>query len=209
MCAVAGAAVLIAGGCDANASTASTLESTTWDTPLTTTDVDPTTSATSSDPATANPVLTTASTATPSTLLSVPLGYARGPQEVSQALDTARVVWADASITSYRLTIAENRSIWTEGCKWNVVVDAGELTDNGVDPSSTARPCPPIEWTVEQLHQMIGYWLETVGQFGAFGDLHILDVQFNDNGVPVAMDYDLANGVDEESSLRVTFTATP
>jgi hypothetical protein len=207
---IAGAAALIAGGCGADGSAASTLGGTTPDLSTATTVVVPATSTAPIDPVTStNAMTSTPSTAAPSTVLTVPLGYARGPHDVSQALETAKVLWANANIASYRLTIAEHRSNWTAGCKWNIVVADGVMTEDGVDPSSTSSTCLPIEWTVEQLHELIAYWLDTVSQFPAseFGE-HTLDVQFNDIGVPVAMDYDLANGEDEESSLRVTFTAT-
>jgi hypothetical protein len=65
----------------------------------------------------------------------------------------------------------------------------------------------PNDSTVEQLHEMISYWLDNVSGYAdpEFGD-HTLNVQFNEIGVPLAMEYDLANGADEESSMHVTFT---
>jgi hypothetical protein len=67
----------------------------------------------------------------------------------------------------------------------------------------------PTGATVEQLHERISHWLNDVSEFAdvEFGE-HTLDVEFNQLGVPVAMEFDLANGADEESSMRVTFTRT-
>jgi hypothetical protein len=140
---------------------------------------------------------------------TVPLGQSLGARAASKALDSARVRWSDANIASYRLTIAEDRNFWSAGCRWINVITDGVVTESEVDPSSTSSECIPIESTVEQLHEMISYWLDSVSEFAApqFGE-HTLDVEFNDIGVPVAMEYDLANGNDEESSMRVTFTPT-
>ncbi len=64
------------------------------------------------------------------------------------------------------------------------------------------------EWTVEELHDLISGWLATIEEFASpeFGD-HILQLDYNEIGVPVTMEYDLANGDDEEASMRVTFEA--
>lgn len=150
--------------------------------------------------------MTTSSIAVPS-IVTVPVGYAVGPQAVSEALEAARVLWSDANIANYRLTIAEDLNYWSAGCRWNVVISEGVVTESEVDPSSTSSTCMPNESTVEQLHEMISYWLDSVSEFAdpEFGE-HTLNVEFNEIGVPVAMEYDLANGADEESSMRVTFT---
>jgi hypothetical protein len=150
--------------------------------------------------------MTTPSIAAPS-IVTVPLGYSVGPHAVSEALEAARVLWSDANIANYRLTIAEDRNYWSAGCRWNVVVSEGVVTESEVDPSSTSSACMPNESTVEQLHAIISYWLDSVSEFAdpEFGE-HTLNVEFNEIGVPVAMEYDLANGADEESSKRVTFT---
>ncbi len=165
-CAIAGAAVLIAGGCGADRSTAST--------PGTTRDTSPATTA------------------------------------VSEALEAARVLWSDANVADYRLTIAEDLNYWSAGCRWNLVISQGVVSASEVDPSSNSPTCAPYESTVEQLHDMISDWLDNVGEFAdpEFGE-HTLNVRFNEIGVPIAMEYDLANGADEESSMKVTFTPSP
>jgi hypothetical protein len=177
---------------------------------LATTAVDPTTSAAPSEAATTTDVLmTTPSIAATSIVTTVPLAQSDGARAVSEALDSAVIRWSDANIASYRLTIAEDRNFWSAGCRWIIVISDGVVTGSEVDPSSTSRECTPIEWTVEELHEMIALWLADIGQFAApeFGE-HTLDVEFNEIGVPVAMEYDLANGADEESSMRVTFRPT-
>ena len=125
------------------------------------------------------------------------------------ALDDARARWANADIASYRLVVAEDRNFWSAGCTWITVISGGVVVESQVDPSSTSNQCIPIEWTVEQLHQGIAYSIDSIREFSAeeFGD-HTLEVAYDDVGVPVAVEYDLANGADEEMSMRVTFTPT-
>lgn len=131
-------------------------------------------------------------------------------RSLSAELDSARIRWSEAEIGSYRLSIAEDRNYWTKGCGWRVTVSKSVVTESEVDPASTSGQCRPIEWTVEQLHQTISGWLDDadVRSGPEFGE-HTLTARFNDVGVPVAMEFDLANGNDEESSIRVTFTPIP
>ena len=129
---------------------------------------------------------------------------------VSEALDEARTRWADAAVTSYRLDVAEDRNNWSRGCNWTTLVSDGGVTETRINPrinpSSTAQECPPAEWTVEQLHDLISSWLASIEELASpeFGD-HTLQVDYNEIGVPVTMEYDLANGDDEEASMRATF----
>lgn len=125
---------------------------------------------------------------------------------VSEALDEARDRWADAAVDSYRLTVAEDRNHWSRGCTWTTLVSDGVVTESGIDPSSTTQGCQQAEWTVEQLHDLVSSWLASIEEFAspAFGD-HQLEVEFNEIGVPLTMEYDLANGDDEEAAMRVTF----
>ena len=125
---------------------------------------------------------------------------------VSEALDEARTRWVDAAVTSYRLAVAEDRNYWSRGCTWTTLVSGGVVTETTVVPSSTAQECPPAEFTVEHLHDLISSWLASIEEFASpeFGD-HTLQVEYNEIGVPVTMEYDLANGDDEEASMRVTF----
>ena len=129
---------------------------------------------------------------------------------MSEALDEARTRWADAAVTSYRLDVAEDRNFGSRGCNWTTLVSDGVVTETRINPrinpSSTAQECPPAEWTVEQLHDLISSWLVSIEEFASpeFGD-HTLQVEYNEIGVPVTMEYDLANGDDEEASMRVNF----
>ena len=125
---------------------------------------------------------------------------------VSEGLDQARVRWFDANIATYRLTVAEILNFWSAGCTWIIVASEGVVTETKAN-----RPeCPRVEWTVEQLHEMVSGWIDEVSEFASpeFGE-HTLAVRFDDNGVPVTMEFDLANGVDEETSMRVTFRPLP
>ena len=127
---------------------------------------------------------------------------------MSEALTAARARWAEAAVTSYRLTVSEDRNYWSQGCTWTTVVSSGVVTESTIDPSSTAQECPPAEWTVEDLHDLIASWLSSIEEFAGpeFGE-QTLQVEYNEIGVPVTMEYDLANGDDEEASMRVTFEA--
>ena len=196
-CVIVGVVALIVGGCGSDGSTASPDATTPVTSPATTV-VAPASSTAPSDPG----------TTTTAAAVTVSLGNSVGPDAVSEALEAARVLWTDADVSSYRLTIAENRNYWSAGCKWNIVVTDREVTANAVDPASTSTSCTPLEWTVEELHDMVAYWLASIREFAApeFGE-HTIEVQFDDIGVPVALEYDLANGADEESSMQVTFTA--
>lgn len=125
---------------------------------------------------------------------------------VPEALDEARDRWAEAAVTSYRLTVSEVRNSWSRGCTWTTVVSDGVVTESTIDPSSTAQECPRAEWTVEELHDLISSWSASIEEFASpeFGE-HRLQVAYGEIGVPAAMDYDLANGDDEEASIRVNF----
>jgi hypothetical protein len=125
---------------------------------------------------------------------------------VSEGLDESRTRWAAAAVTSYRLDVTEDRNYWSQGCTWTTLVSDGVVTESTVVAPSTARECPSAEWTVEQLHDLIASWLDSIEAFSGpeFGE-HTLQVEYSEIGVPVTMEYDLANGDDEEASMRVTF----
>ena len=106
-------------------------------------------------------------------------------EEATDELDRARARWADADIASYTLSVAEDVNAWGAGCTWVVEVSDGIVTDSeSARPSSTASDCFPVEWTVEQLHQMISGWIADVGRYPdpEFGQ-HTLDVRYDDSGV--------------------------
>lgn len=126
---------------------------------------------------------------------------------IRSALADARRLWSEAAIDTYRLEVAEELNYWSRGCAWITVVTDGVATEVSVDPASTGPECSEVEWTVEQLHDLILRNANELDQFSdpSFGE-HILDVEFNDVGVPVSINFDLANGADEETSLRLTFT---
>ena len=117
--------------------------------------------------------------------------------------------WAEAEIDAYRLEVAEEVNYWSAGCVWATVVADGVVTEMAVDPASTRPDCSEVQWTVEQLHDLVERNANELERFSdrSFG-VHTLDVMFNEVGVPVAIDFDLANGADEETSLRLTFTSS-
>jgi len=122
---------------------------------------------------------------------------------IAEALDRARLRWSEASISDYRLTIAENRNYWSKGCIWVSIVSSGVVTEASSGATSPAS-CGEYGWTVEELHDMVSGMLGDIDEFAAaeFGDHH-LEVTFDADGVPVAIEFDLANGDDEERSMQV------
>lgn len=129
---------------------------------------------------------------------------------VAAALDEAKDRWVDADIGDYRLTVAEATNFWSAGCTWSMVIAGGVVTESGVEAASTSSQCMPIEWTVEQLHQLVARWIDEIDDAAtapALGE-HVLVAEFDDVGVPVALTYDNAGVADEESSLRVSVVPT-
>ena len=125
-------------------------------------------------------------------------------------LAQATVDWSEAGIGNYRLAVSETRNSWARGCRWETEVSDGVVTEASVDPTSTSSYCSEVEWSVEHLHDMIGEWADEIDTFSdpVFGQ-HTLEVTFGELGVPTTLNFDLANGDDEESSLQVIMTTNP
>jgi Family of unknown function (DUF6174) len=160
----------------------------------------------STAPATSPPPSPT-STGAAAVTSAAPAGLA----SVAQALADAERRWSTAGVVDYRLSVAEDRNYWTAGCTWTMVVTAGTVTDAGVaGPAGDAGRCVRKEWTVEQLHDQIAGMLDAIGELGsADAGQDTLEVSFDELGVPVSIEYDLAYANDEEASMRVTFEALP
>ena len=200
--------MLVAAGCGADESAATQIDTTAPSASVGTTVVEtmqtvPPTNAAS----TTSVLMTTTSVAATNVATTIAMTGPLDTASVAEALGRARVRWSEAGIANYRLTVAEDRNYWSQGCRWITVVSDDVVTASEVDPSSTSSECQPFEWTVEQLHEMIAGWLDAVDEFASpeFGE-HTLSVRFSDIGVPVAMEFDLANGNDEESSMSVALT---
>jgi Family of unknown function (DUF6174) len=133
-----------------------------------------------------------------------------GDVSVRAALADARTRWSEAGIDSYRLQVVESRNYWSRGCTWITVVVDGAVAEASIDPASARSGCFEASWTVGQLHDQIARWADELNEFSdpEFG-VHTLEVEFNDFGVPETMEFDLANGEDEEASMRLTFTTSP
>ncbi len=131
---------------------------------------------------------------------------------LSDRLEQARLDWATANIGSYQLEVEEHRNYWSAGCTWTTVVDQGVVVETDATAAADAEgfECRPIEMTVSRLHTAIADRLEdaTERAAGMFGDRTVV-AEFDENGVPVRLEFDLANIVDEESSMTVTFTPEP
>ncbi len=133
-----------------------------------------------------------------------------GKTSIRTELADARAQWFDAESRNYSLTLSEARNYWFAGCRWSSAITDGVVTEASVDPASTSSYCAPVEWNVEMLYDRISRWADTIDQFSdpAWGE-HTLTATFGEHGVPVALNFDLANGNDEESTLRVNFAPLP
>jgi len=129
------------------------------------------------------------------------------PSSLAAGLADAKARWAAAGIDSYTLVVAEEVNYWSKGCRWITEITAGSVTRTEVDSSSRSQNCVEHVITVGSLHDRIARYADTVEKYDdpGFG-VHKLEVSFNEFGVPETVVYDLANGSDEESSLRVDFT---
>lgn len=125
-------------------------------------------------------------------------------------LAEAKATWADADVDSYRLELQELRNYWTRGCRWASVTEDGKTAPDNVRDSTELDSCFDVAWTVELLHTSVDRMLDDLEEFSdpVFGE-HTLEVSFNDDGVPTTIEFDMANGADEESLLQVVFTPLP
>lgn len=142
---------------------------------------------------------------------TTPAVVGNGFSAVADALTDAEPRWTNADISNYQLVVAEQLNYWSRGCTWTNIVSGGLVTDTKVAPApSSGHECPAVDYTVEQLHSTIARYLRDIDEFAdpEFG-VHRLEVSFDDVGVPTAIEYDLANADDEESSMQVSFTPTP
>lgn len=132
-----------------------------------------------------------------------------GPEFVAEVLSDARAAWEESEIGSYRLTVSEDENYWSRGCTWVSTVRNGSVVDV-VTASASTTECTDVEWTVDELHNMIERMIDQVVENSAleFGP-HVLDVRFDTSGVPETITFDLSNGADEETSMRVEFDPMP
>lgn len=128
---------------------------------------------------------------------------------IAHQLERARLDFAASGITSYRLTVEERSSYWTAGCTWTTVVSDGVVVaTEAIAGAEASGVCEPFEFTVPYLHDLIAERLVAAAEpFDEMFGRHTLTAQFDSNGVPVRLEYDLANRVDEESSMTVTLAA--
>lgn len=130
-----------------------------------------------------------------------------GSAQIPSALADSESRWAEAGTDSYRLQVAEDATYWLAECVWVTVVTDGAVSESALDAASTRPECLEENWTVERLHELIERRADQLDESGGpSSESGALDVTFNDDGVPTAIDFDLADVVDEESSLRVEFT---
>ncbi len=128
---------------------------------------------------------------------------------VRAELDVARSAWAEVGVDRYRLEVSEHRNYWSRGCRWTSIVDAGTIVEAPVEDSDEGgAPCSEIYWTVELLFDEIERMANEIDAFARpdFG-VHTLEVEFAETGVPEVIDFDLANGADEETLRRIALTS--
>ena len=168
-------------------------------------------------PATTSPTTSSAAPSEGSVTASPPVATAAVPEPpvlglLADGLEQARLDWAAADIGSYGLKVEEHLNYWSAGCTWTTVVSKGVVVETDATAAEDAEGtfCEPTEITVSRLHTLIADRLGEASDPSdeMFGE-HTLAAQFDDNGVPVALEYDLANVVDEESSMTVTYTPLP
>ncbi len=142
------------------------------------------------------------------TSLSIEFADIDDENSVQGALAAARSDWAAAGIDDYRLDLVESVNYWSRGCTWTAVVAGGDLATVSVD-STTNSYCSEVDWTVELLFDMVSGWTDEIERFdeSSFGE-HTLIAEFGFNGVPTLLEFDLANGADEETSLQISFSET-
>lgn len=124
-------------------------------------------------------------------------------------LEDARVKWADAELSDYQLVVTSGpNQLSSDGCEWTTVVANG-VVNTAVVTLGSEFGCEVVEWSVEALHDLVADLQEDVQRFDApeFGE-HTLDVDYDARGVPVAIDFDLANGDDEELAYQVDLAST-
>ncbi len=118
----------------------------------------------------------------------------------------AKTAWDNANIDNYRISATENRNYWSKDCTWHNIVTGGVVTESTVDPTSTGQYCSKRTLRVEELHQQIARAARAIDESNGRGSSDdMLEVVFNDVGVPESVEFDLADTADDESSLRVTF----
>lgn len=129
---------------------------------------------------------------------------------IRSQLAEADATWAAAGVNSYRLEIQELRNYWTRGCQWTSLIADGVVIGSTAGVNADSNDCTVQDWTVELLHRRVTQMLDNLDEFSdpVFGE-HTLEVSYNDEGVPTTIEFDLANGDDEESLLQVVFTPLP
>ena len=125
---------------------------------------------------------------------------------VRSDLANARSAWASAGIVAYRLEVVEQVNHWARGCRWTTEVRDGRVVDRSLDAGNNSY-CREIDWTIEMIFDQVSGWLDTTDEFSdpSFGE-HTVVAVFDERGVPTALEFDMANGYDEESTMEITFT---
>lgn len=121
-------------------------------------------------------------------------------------LSEAKNLWSKAKSSDYELEVAELENYWSKGCVWLTTVAEGLVVASSPTGDSSSA-CSDQSFRVETLHARVEEWHRAVEQASnpEFGR-HTLEVDYDTLGVPTEMRFDLANGSDEESTLRIRFT---
>ncbi len=143
--------------------------------------------------------------------LSIEFEDLSGVNSIRTELAEARERWVAADIDSYRIEVTETQNYWTNGCQWITAIENGAAIEISLAPSSpdstSGTFCAETEWNVPKLHSLISRFADAVDESVGLGfDGHTLEIDFDDDGVPQAVRFDLSNGDDEESTLLIRFT---
>ena len=122
-------------------------------------------------------------------------------------LQSAQDTWRGAGISDYQLVVTSGPNmISPDGCEWSSAV-RGDNVETAEVLVGSEFGCLEIEWSAERLHALVAELVLDLRRFESpeFGQ-HTMRVEYNETGVPTVIEYDLANGDDEELSYRIAFS---
>lgn len=132
-------------------------------------------------------------------------------QTVRESLAEARGLWSAAEILDYVISSTESQNYWAADCTWTTVVASGVPAETTSESVNESEFCGGDYSTVEDLYTTIGRYATHIDNAGPaefeehnLGE-NVLEISYNEVGVPQSIKFDLANGADEESTLSVSF----
>jgi hypothetical protein len=157
----------------------------------------------STSPVTLTPVTTSPVTVSPVT--TTPAGLA----SLDAELDAAEARWRAVPTAAHRIGIEYGVGPWCLGRRAWSVVAGDELLHDGVLERGEGEACDEqTAWTPARLFASVRHMIGEIRSYPS--ELNRLDVTWDPaTGVPTSIEFDLADGADEEFSARVTVTPLP